>query len=116
MNEMRAVKRMGSSIKYWLYGEGGNPVVVLTHGATLDHMSFKDQIPALVRNGYMVLAWDMRGHGASVPMGRKATLQVHMEDILAIMDHAGVAKATLVGHSLGGFVSQLFTFQHPERV
>lgn len=116
MNEMRAVKRMGSSIKYWLYGEEGNPVVVLTHGATLDHMSFKDQIPALVRNGYMVLAWDMRGHGASVPMGRKATLQVHVEDLLAIFDHAEVTKATLIGHSLGGFVSQLFTYQYPEMV
>jgi len=116
MDENRSITRAGSKIRYWLDGESNNPVVVLTHGATLDHMSFQNQIPALVKNGYRVLTWDMRGHGASVPMGRKATLQVHVEDLLAIMDHAGVAKATLVGHSLGGFVSQLFTYQHPERV
>ena len=116
MNKVGSITRAGSRIRYWLDGESNSPVVVLTHGATLDHMSFKSQIPVLLKNGYRVLTWDMRGHGASVPMGRKATLQVHREDLLAIMDHAGVAKATLVGHSLGGFVSQLFTYQHPERV
>ena len=116
MNKVGSITRAGSRIRYWLDGESNSPVVVLTHGATLDHMSFKSQIPVLVKNGYRVLTWDMRGHGASVPMGRKATLQVHVEDLLAILDHAGVAKATLVGHSLGGFVSQLFTYQHPERV
>jgi pimeloyl-ACP methyl ester carboxylesterase len=116
MREQRSLSRLGSNIKYWLYGEEDRPVVVLTHGATLDHMSFMDQVPALVENGYRVLTWDMRGHGDSSPMGRKATLQIHVEDLIAIMENAGIEKVTLVGHSLGGFVSQLFAHKYPERV
>lgn len=116
LNAVGAISRAGSKIKYWTYGDEGNPVVVLTHGATLDHMSFNNQVQVLVENGYRVLSWDMRGHGESVPMGRKATLQVHVEDLLAILDSAKIMEVTLVGHSLGGFVSQILTYQYPERV
>src|SRR5207253_2460068 len=40
----------------------------------------------------------------------------HARDIVAVLDHVGVDTATIVGHSMGGFVTAAFAVDHPERV
>lgn len=77
---------------------------------------FDSQVGSLAAAGYRVLTWDMRGHGLSKPMGAAFTVQTAADDLLSILDQQGVETATFVGHSFGGFVTQYFTFRHPERV
>ena len=105
----------GCPIHYWLSGPAGKPLVVFTHGMRMDHRLFAEQEKFLSKD-YRVLLWDVRGHGLSEPMGESISIKGASEDILAILDEILCEKAILVGHSMGGLISQELTFYHPERV
>jgi pimeloyl-ACP methyl ester carboxylesterase len=68
--------------------------------------------------GHHAIAWDIRGHGQSDSpndpdlYSREATL----EDMDALLDHAGAESAILMGHSLGGYLSLSYAATRPERV
>lgn len=112
----RVLERAGSPLHFWTTGPDDGPLVVCTHGATLDHQMFAPQRDVLTAAGYRVLTWDMRGHGLSRPMGASFTLGVATDDLMAILDELGAGATTFVGQSFGGFVAQEVAFRHPERV
>lgn len=114
--EAHIIEHHGSRIHYWLAGPADGPLVVLTHGASMDHRMFAEQRPALVDAGYRVLAWDVRGHGLSKPIGSPFTVATVAEDLRALVDRVGVDEVVLVGHSFGGYVSQLFCYRWPDSV
>jgi pimeloyl-ACP methyl ester carboxylesterase len=107
------LERNGCAIHYWTGGKVGTPLVVFTHGATVDHHEWDATLP-LVGEHFRVLTWDMRGHGLSRP----ATFHLAeaVADLLALLDRLEVREATLVGHSMGGNLHQEVVFHHPERV
>jgi lipase len=91
------------------------PVVVLIHGITSAHTAWPlvvDHLPA----GTRVLAPDLRGRGRSNGLPAPYGMEQHCADVLAMMDHFGVRKATLVGHSMGAFVAVAFSGAHAERL
>ena len=63
---------------------------------------------------WRLLRYDLRGHGASVT-AEPPVIERHVEDVLAVMDAAGVERCVLVGHSLGGHIAMYALAQHPER-
>lgn len=109
------LERNGGALHYWLAGPADRPLVVFTHGATMDHRMFDPQVAALVPE-YRVLTWDVRGHGRSQPLGRNFTVRGAAQDLLAILDQLGVAQAAFVGQSMGGCISQEIAFGVPQRV
>ena len=100
-------------LHYWLAGPADAPLVVFTHGATVDHQEWEATLP-LIASKYRVLAWDMRGHGLSRPA--PFSMQAAVDDLIALMDNLKVDQAILVGHSLGGNLGQEVAFYYPERV
>jgi len=112
--EERVFERGGCRLHAWVGGDasGGSPVV-FTRGATVDHREWEATLP-IVAEGYRVLAWDVRGHGASRP-GR-FTVAEAVEDLVALLDQLGFPQATFVGHSMGGNLHQELVFRHPDRV
>jgi len=64
---------------------------------------------------FHVLAPDARNHGKS-PHAPEMTYEAMMADILGWMDTLGLARATMVGHSMGGKTAMLLACRHPERV
>ncbi len=64
---------------------------------------------------FHVMALDARNHGKS-PHAPEMTYEAMMNDIIAWMDTQGLAKATIVGHSMGGKTAMLLACRHPERV
>ena len=108
--------RAGTRLRYWLHGPPEGPLVVCTHGLSLDHRAFDDQIAALVGAGYRVLTWDIRGHGASQPMGPEMSIAAAVDDLLALLDAVGANRVVLVGESFGGMITQDALSGHPERV
>jgi aminoacrylate hydrolase len=65
--------------------------------------------------GHRVVTFDHRGVGRS----RGAppySLQQWARDLLALLDHLGLDRVHLVGHSTGGLIAQVFAAEHPERV
>lgn len=111
----RILERNGCPLHYWLTGREGAPLIVLTHGATLDHRMFDAQVAALALD-YRVLTWDMRGHGRSQPMGGPFSVPDSVDDLLALLDAIEADTAVFVGQSTGGYVVQELVFRHPERV
>jgi 3-oxoadipate enol-lactonase len=105
-----------SLIHYWIVGPKDAPVVVLTHGASMDHRMFDDQLEILLDAGYRVLSWDIRGHGISKPIGTEFSTSIVVDDLVAILDRHGINTCVPVGQSFGGYVSQELLFRHPERV
>ena len=111
--EEKTLQRSDGTIHYWIEGKRGAPLVVLTHGATIDHHEWDATIPLLV-DRYQVLTWDVRSHGLSRPM--PFSIDKVEGDLLALLDELKVGQAIFVGHSMGGNLHQEFVFHHPERV
>ena len=59
MTTHHSIGRLGSELHYWLIGSEGAPLIVLVHGATMDHHTFDAQVPALVEARYRVLTLDL---------------------------------------------------------
>ncbi len=114
MMQSRTFSRLGCTIHYWLDGPENAPLVVLTHGATIDHQEWDATVPILTRAGFRVLTWDIRGHGLSRPA--PFDLPTAVDDLLALLDTLNVRQAIFVGHSMGGNLHQELVFRHPERV
>ena len=111
-----SVEREGARLRGEAAGSG--PAVLLLHGATATRRYVLHGSRALERAGHRVIAFDARGHGASTgprdPAGYSYGAFAH--DALAVLDALGIARATLVGHSLGAAVAARLALTHPERV
>jgi pimeloyl-ACP methyl ester carboxylesterase len=80
-------------------GPENAPLVVFTHGATIDHHEWDATLP-IVAEKFRVLTWDMPDHGLSRPA--PFSMAAANADLIAILDALHVDQAILVGHSLGG--------------
>jgi pimeloyl-ACP methyl ester carboxylesterase len=109
------LEHKGTPLHYWLTGPQTSPLIVCTHGATVDHRMFAAQI-AVLATQHRVLSWDVRGHGLSRPTGEGFTIRQAVEDLLAILEQIGAARATFLGQSMGGNISQEIAFHYPQRV
>jgi pimeloyl-ACP methyl ester carboxylesterase len=94
---------------------GAGPVMLLSHSWFCDGRQWP-QAPALVDAGYRVLNLDNRGHGRSSPCRVPFTIWDMAEDLIAVLDDAGVGEAIVVGLSIGGFAGIRATLRYPERV
>ncbi|MDI3289130.1 alpha/beta fold hydrolase [Polyangium sp. 15x6] len=113
--EPRVLEREGCPLHYWLVGDAGRPLVVLTHGAGLDHRMWRDNVAALAEH-HRVLLWDVRGHGLSRPMGTRFTVETVIDDMVALLDAVSAPPAVHVGQSMGGNLAQELVRRHPDRV
>ena len=114
--ERRVLDRAGSPVQAYLHGPRHGPTVVLTHGLSLDHRAFDAQVPDLVAAGYRVITWDVRGHGASQPMGDGITIEQAAADLGAVLDEFATEPVVLLGQSFGGMIVQEFATRYPDRV
>jgi len=67
-------------------------------------------------SGVRIIGFDKRGHGLSATPEGEWDIAHLKDDALALLDHLGVARATVVGCSVGGLVAQALALRHPERV
>ena len=94
--------------------EGAGPAIVLIHGVLLAKETWDAQAAALARHARVVRI-DLRGHGASgVPPG-PYLMETLAGDVLDVLDALGIERATIVGHSLGGYVTFAFYRMFAER-
>ena len=98
-------------------GRSDGRVAVLLHGLTGTASIWDDTAPALAPR-FRVLMLDMRGHGASgrTDSATDFTIERLSADVVDLLDSVQVAGATVVGHGLGGTVTQVLGLEHPDRV
>ncbi|MBN1763629.1 MAG: alpha/beta hydrolase [Sedimentisphaerales bacterium] len=113
--EKRILNHKGCPLHYWLAGPENRLPVVFTHGYTMAHQLFDEQVPELSQD-YRILLWDVRGHGLSRPLGQDFSIKGAAEDLIAILDSVGIKQAIFVGHSMGGLISQEITFCRQDKV
>jgi lipase len=88
--------------------------VLLVHGITASHrawVSVAARLPEL-----RVIAPDLRGRGRSRDLPGPYGITGHADDLAAVLDHLAVPAATVVGHSMGGFVTVAMMARHRDRV
>jgi len=91
------------------------PTAVFIHGAQNDHSVWVLQTRYFAHHGFGVLAVDLPGHGRS--KGAPLTSVEAMADwLLALLDAAGVERATFIGHSMGSLIALETAFRAPQRV
>jgi lipase len=96
-------------------GEGPEPVLVL-HGITAQHRTFNAAARYLKHPDGMV-ALDLRGRGDSdKPPPGNYGLERHARDVVQTLDHLGIERGVLVGHSMGAFVALHTALLYPDRV
>lgn len=97
------------------WGQARNPLVILVHGA-LDQKRSWDWTATALAERYYVVAYDLRGHGRSdwASDGDYGVMD-HVFDLASLVDHLGVDRFRLVGHSLGGNIALRFAGLYPGR-
>src|ERR1700694_2109353 len=104
----------GVELEYWVKGTG-DPVVFL-HGGVLTGW-FGPLADELSRAGsYRLLSYHRPGYGSSTLPSQPITMGGQAECCLALMRHLGLAKAHLVGHSIGACIALQAALQEPEAV
>lgn len=96
--------------------EGGDrSLVVAVHGIT-SSSRFWTLVGDALAGEVTLVAPDLRGRGDSADLPGPYGLTAHVDDLAALLDSVGAERATLVGHSMGGFVAALMAVRHPTRV
>lgn len=103
----------GIELSYRQSGEAAD--VILVHGLGANMAFWPPAVWRGLSAEHRIVAYDLRGHGYS-EMPASGYTTAHMaEDLLGLMDHIGIERAHLVGHSYGGAVALHFAVLHPER-
>lgn len=104
----------GAALYYELRG-AGEPLVLLS-GQSNDHRWW-EPVRADFEARFTTLVLDYRGTGRSDrPDTDSYSTRGFAEDVLAVLDHAGLESAHLYGTSMGGRVAQWIAADHPDRV
>ena len=107
----------GVQIHYQVEGEG--EPVVLIHGFTASTAAnwIGPGIFKALAEDYRVIGIDMRGHGKSgKPHGKENYGAKMSKDVINLLDELGIAKAHIMGYSMGGFITTNILCNYPDRV
>ena len=93
----------------------GTPVVLL-HGGMLNiELGFPDLVPELAPR-YQVITVELQGHGRTADIDREITPASSASDVVGLLDHLGLQRAHVVGHSMGAAVAIELAVSYPDRV
>lgn len=119
ISDVKFAKSGDVHLAYQRYGAGPDVVLVPPLVSNVE-LGWEQEIYRRAREHvgrYVnILDFDKRGIGSSDRFTRHPTLEERIGDITAVMDAEGIERASLLGFSEGGLMSQLFAVVHPERV
>ena len=107
------IELRGARLRYDMAGDG--PPLLMLMGLGVPGRGWSPQIPALSAH-FRTLTVDQRGTGESCDWGRPLTIFDLARDAVELLDRLGIARAHLLGMSMGGMVSLEIAGRWPERV
>src|SRR3989304_740664 len=110
---MRHVKTNGTTLATHEW-PGSGPAIVAIHGLTSNHTVWYPVGDALA-GSHRLIAYDLRGRGDSGKPAKGYSLAEHCDDLLGLLDHLGLARAIVMGHSPGAHIRVRFAAAHPPR-
>ena len=106
----------GRNLRYDLIGPESGQVVAFSHSLAADLGMWAEQVPALAAAGYRALRIDLRGHGGSTALPAPYTIDQLADDVVAVLDGLGIARAHFAGLSIGGMIGQSLGLRHSSRM
>ncbi|HSN62236.1 MAG TPA: alpha/beta hydrolase [Ferruginibacter sp.] len=101
-----------ASLHYHVIGAGN--VVVLLHGFGEDS-SIWDELAAAISKNYLLIIPDIAGSGKSdLLTGNEIGMEEYAESIAAILQEENIKQCTMVGHSMGGYITLAFAEKYPQ--
>ena len=110
---MEKIQVNGVELAYMRRGEG-KPLMLL-HGYPLDHHIW-DLVMQLLEDKFDLIIPDLCGFGESSTVDTVYTMDDFASDLSGLLDHLGISKVTIAGHSMGGYVALAFANNHPDLV
>ena len=110
--EPHSVMLHGHRVTYRTAGSG--PVLLLLHGVTNTSQTW-EPVAAELSRSFTLIAPDLLGHGDSATPRGDYSLGAHASGVRDLLSLLGHEHATVVGHSLGGGIAMVFSYQFPER-
>src|SRR5688572_12451744 len=114
---MERVKANGIMLATRTWPDGAaadTPAIVGIHGLTANHTCWLPMVDVVA--GWRLIGYDLRGRGDSDKPPSGYSLAEHNADLLGLLDHFGVRRAVLMGHSLGAHIAVRFAARYPDRV
>jgi pimeloyl-ACP methyl ester carboxylesterase len=93
----------------------GSPLVLLHGGMLSIELSFADLIPELATR-HRVIALEAQGHGRTADIDRPITPAALASDVVGLLDHLGLDRAHVLGHSQGAATALELAVSYPDRV
>ena len=117
MSRTRYARSGALRIAYELRGtlHWRRPWLVMIQGMGFDRLGWQPMLGTLGRHFRLVLV-DNRGFGSSSRPAGSFSVADMANDVVAVLDAAGIRRAHVIGASLGGMVAQELAIAHPERV
>ena len=101
-------------ITYYEEAGSGEPLLMIM-GLSGDLQAWALQVPTLARK-YRVITYDNRGAGRTSAPDKPYSIKQMADDAVALLDSLGIARAHVLGFSMGGYIAQELAAAHPERV
>jgi len=105
----------GIQVDYAEDGSSDGQPLVFIHGFTFDRHMWDGQL-AVLPEGYRAISYDVRGHGNSGSGDGQYSLELFVDDLIALLDHLQISRAVLCGLSMGGYIALRTIERHPDRV
>jgi len=109
-----AVGSVSLAVAEWP-GPAKGPAIVCIHGLTANHTCWAS-VADVLSPAHRLIAYDLRGRGESDKPDKGYSLALHGDDLEGLLDHFGLKKAVLIGHSLGAHIAVRFAATRPQRV
>jgi pimeloyl-ACP methyl ester carboxylesterase len=116
---MSSLYLLADTIKTYYEDHGDNKSypLILIHPIGGNILIWHHEIPLLLKSGFRVIAYEIRGHYRT-NMGRVAayTMQDLVTDLHQLLKHLNIKRCSIIGHSMGGIIASMYAAQHPESV
>ncbi|MNK62984.1 3-oxoadipate enol-lactonase 2 [compost metagenome] len=110
---MKTLLYKNTKISYLDSGTGNT--IVLLHGFLENKKMWKDYVDFFSEK-YRVVTIDLLGHGESEPLGYVHEMEDNASVVNEVLEHLKIEKATILGHSMGGYVGLAFAELYPQKI
>ena len=103
----KTIKINGIDVNYSLRGDSNKETIVFLHGY-LENMTIWQEFAGFFEQNYQVLCVDLPGHGKTAVFFQEHSMKLMADIVFELTEILNIQKFTLVGHSMGGYVSLAF--------
>src|SRR5262245_41419358 len=104
-------------LEFETFGDANDPALLLIMGVGAQLIDWPLEFcELLAARGFHVIRFDNRDAGLSDSAEEPYVLADMADDTVGLLDQLGIAKAHIVGISMGGMIAQQFAIDHPDRL